>query len=383
MVLVSSIIGIHVSYPLLLKRLSRRDLRNSATNMIKDIAISEVSSDLPFVSVIIPVYNEELVIERRVNNIFESSYPKDRLEIIIVDSGSKDKTRTIIEEKFPKGVILLREEQRKGKAHAINLALKISGGEIIVITDGPTLYNRDTIIQLVGSLKNSSVGGVSALYNIPNANENQITASENAFWSYKDKIRILESRAFSTSWLSGEACAFKKSIITRVDEDTLADDSNIALQIISKGYRVVLNENSYFTEKSPSEVYDYFKIKARRILGGLIETLRFKFFLFKPEYGYFGLIIFPYRFFAQFISPIASYIAIILSIPAAIEASINFGIYGVLLIGISLLFAGFLFKNKVIAYIYLQIITSIALFLLITRRTNVDWAQSRTTRIYK
>src|SRR6266487_5903070 len=163
MVLVSSIIGIHVSYPLLLKRLSRKHLRNSATNMMSDMDISELGSDLPFVSVIIPVYNEELVIERRVNNIFESSYPKDRLEIIIVDSGSKDKTRTIIEEKFPNGVILLREEQRKGKAHAINLPLKISGGEIIVITDGPTLYNRDTIIQLVGSLKNSSVGGVSAL----------------------------------------------------------------------------------------------------------------------------------------------------------------------------------------------------------------------------
>ena len=383
MALIFSMIVIHMSYPLLLRRISRRDLRNSSTNITMDIDISEVSSDLPFISVIIPVYNEELVIERRINNIFESSFPKDKFEIIIVDSGSKDKTRTIIEEKFPKGVILLREEQRKGKAHAINLALKISRGEIIIITDGPTLYNRDTIFQLVNSLRNSSVGGVSAMYNIPNADENQITASEYAFWSYKDKIRILESRAYSTSWLSGEACAFKKSIISRVDEDTLADDSNIALQIISKGYRVVVNENSYFTEKSPSEVYDYFKIKSRRVLGGLIETLRFKFFLFNPEYGYFGLIIFPYRFFTQFVSPIASYIAILLSILAIIETSMNFGIYVVLLIGVSLLFAGFIFRNKAIAFIYLQLITSIALFLLITRRTNVDWAQSRTTRIHK
>jgi poly-beta-1,6-N-acetyl-D-glucosamine synthase len=277
MAFIFSLILMHMSYPLVLARISRSDLRNPLTKRIMDITTSEVSPGLPFISVVIPVYNEELVIERRINNIFESSYPKEKLEIIIVDSGSKDKTRNIIKEKFSKEVILLREEQRKGKAHAINLAIKKSRGEIIIITDGPTLYNRDTIIQLVDSLKNSSVGGVSALYNIPNADVNQITASENAFWSYKDKITVLESKAYSTSWLSGEACAFKKSIITRVDEDTLADDSNIALQIISKGYRVVVNENSYFTEKSPSEVYEYFKIKSRRVLGGLIETLRFKF----------------------------------------------------------------------------------------------------------
>lgn len=381
MVLIFSMIGIHISYPLLLKMISRRHLTNSSTNMIKDVAISDVSSDLPLVSVIIPVYNEELVIERRINNIFESSYPKDRLEIIIVDSGSKDNTKTIIKEKFPKGVTLLREEQRKGKAHAINLALKITAGEIVIITDAPTIYNKDTIFQLVDSFKNSSIGGVSALYNIPNADENQTTASEYAFWSYKDKIRILESRAYSTSWLSGEACAFKKNIITRLDEDTLADDSNIALHIISKGYRVVVNEKSIFTEKSPSEVYDYFKIKARRVLGGLIETLRFKFFLFNPEYGYFGLIIFPYRFFVQFVSPIASYIALILAIPAIIEISMNYGIYGVILIGVSLLVLGFLFKNKVIAYINLQLITSIALLMLVTKRGNVKWNQSRTTRL--
>jgi len=338
---------------------------------------------MPVVSVIIPVYNEETVIERRINNIFSSSYPKNKIEIIVVDSGSKDRTRSIIEEKFPKSVILLREARRKGKAHAINFALNICKGDLVIITDGPTLYNKDTIPQLVHSLENSMVGGASALYNIPNANENQITAIENAFWAYKDKIRILESRAYSTSWLSGEACAFKKNIITKVDEDTLADDSNIALQLISKGYRVVVNERSYFSEKSPSEVYDYFRIKSRRTLGGLIETLRFKAFLFNPRYGYFGLIMFPYRFFAQFISPLASFIAIILFIPAATDISKYFGIYTLLLFSISLLFMILLFRVKFISYINLQLISIVALFMLLTGKRNVNWPQSRTTRLSK
>jgi len=379
-ILVFIVFGIQMIYPLVLKRLSPKTDSFASYDQNLKYDIDKLGQKLPFVSVIIPVHNEELVIERRINNIFESSFPKNKLELIVVDSGSMDKTRSIIEEKFPETVTLLTEEQRTGKAHAINLALGICKGDIVVITDGPTLYQKDTILQLVFSLRNPYVGGVSALYNVPNADENQVTAAEQEFWSYKDKIRKLESRVYSTSWLSGEACAFKKEIVTRLDEDTLADDSNVALQIISKGYRVVVNENSNFIEKSPSEFYDYIKIKSRRVLGGLIETLRFKFFLFNRKYGRFGMIIFPYRFFTQFITPIALYFAAILSVPAAIEISINFGSYLVLLIGMCVLIVGLLFRNKLIPYLYLQITATLALLMLLTNKRDVRWAQSGATR---
>jgi len=379
-VLLSVLIGIHMGYPLLLKWISRTKLTRSSGGVTTSGDLHESHSDLPLVSVIIPVYNEELVIERRINNIFKSSYPGEKMEVIIVDSGSKDRTSSIVQEKFGNRVILLQEKERKGKAHAINLAVNICRGEILIVTDGPTLYSTDTISQLVQSLSDSSVGAVTALYEIPNASENQITSSEHAYWSYKDKIRILESRAHSTSWLSGEACAFRKKIVSRVDEDTLADDANIALQTLSRGYRAFVNENCFFSEKSPSQFYDYFRIKTRRTLGGLIETLRFKSLLFNPRYGYFGLIIFPYRFFAQFLSPVITFATIAIAIFAIIEIATYFGIYVVLLFSIPLLFLGLHFRYKVISFIYLQLITSIAIILLITRRVRVDWAQSKTTR---
>jgi cellulose synthase/poly-beta-1,6-N-acetylglucosamine synthase-like glycosyltransferase len=380
-VLFSFVIGIHMGYPLLLKYISRKKLTKSSEDMTTEIDLYEAHSDSPLVSVIIPVYNEELVIERRINNIFASSYPEKEMEVIIVDSGSKDRTSSIVQEKFRNRVILLQEGERKGKAHAINLAINICRGEILIITDGPTLYSTDTISQLVRSLGDSRVGAVTALYEIPNASENQITSSEHAYWSYKDKIRILESRAHSTSWLSGEACAFRKKIVSKLDVDTLADDSNIALQTLTRGYRALVNENCFFSEKSPSGFYDYFRIKSRRTLGGLIETLRFKSLLFNPRYGYFGLIIFPYRFFTQFISPVLTFATITLAIPAIIEIATYFGIYAVLILIAALLYFGLRFRYKIISYIYLQLITTIALFLLLTRRIRVDWAQSKTTRV--
>jgi cellulose synthase/poly-beta-1,6-N-acetylglucosamine synthase-like glycosyltransferase len=364
-----------------LKRLAGQNSVIKYPDNVNSFNTLKITSDLPLVSVIIPVYNEEAVIERRIENIHKSRYPKEKIETIVVDSGSTDKTRSIVQNRFSNTVILIHEEIRKGKAQAINLALKKCNGEIVIITDGPTMFDEDTIPQLVNALRDASVGGVSALYRIPNAKENQVTASEQAFWLYKDKIRILEGMTYSTSWLSGEACAFKQKIITKIDEDTLADDSNIALQIISKRYRVVVNSNSYFTEKSPAEVYEYFKIKARRILGGLIETLRFKFFLFNRKYGSFGLVIFPYRFFSQFVNPIASNIALIMSIFAVIEVSRYLGVYGILAIGVSLLAAALVFRDKLMAYFYLQIISSLALVMLLTKRRQVLWSQSKTTRL--
>jgi cellulose synthase/poly-beta-1,6-N-acetylglucosamine synthase-like glycosyltransferase len=70
---------------------------------------------LPSISIIIPVHNEELVIERRLTNISETNYPKEKMEVIVTDSGSDDRTREIIFEGFGgKSCFLLkmREEER-------------------------------------------------------------------------------------------------------------------------------------------------------------------------------------------------------------------------------------------------------------------------------
>ena len=212
----------------------------------------------PVISVIIPVFNEANVIERRILNIFDSKYPRDKLEIIVVDSGSTDGTYDKVFRRFGEQILILREKNRLGKAHAINYALKRATGAIVILTDGPTLYDRNTISEIVRAFQDNAVGAASVRYKIPNIKDSAVTSSEVLLWEYKDKIRILESKIYSTSYLSGEACAFRGNV-TDVPEDTLADDSNIALQVIAKGFRVVVSEDSFFTEKTP--------IARRRILS--------------------------------------------------------------------------------------------------------------------
>ena len=370
------VFGIHLLYPLLLKRIIRKQTNLLLTKKNRSKIHSRF--DLPMVSILIPVYSEESVIVRRINNIFESTYPRNKLEVVVIDSGSPDKTRSEIYSNFQNKVTLITEDERKGKAHAINLGLEICKGDIVILTDGTALYDRETILELVNSFKDASIGAVSALYRVPNSEDSHVSASEHKFWLHKDKIRVLESSTHSTSWLSGEALALRNKIVTKVSEDTLADDSNIALQIISKGYRSVINQNAYFTERSPTQFTDYVKVKSRRTLGGLIETLRFKSFFFNRKYGYFGMIVFPYRFFVYLISPVLSCILTGIAVMSTLEIISTFGLYVTLFLGGLALVIGFILRNMIISYFYTQLFTIIAIIWLLRGNIDVRWTRSRT-----
>jgi cellulose synthase/poly-beta-1,6-N-acetylglucosamine synthase-like glycosyltransferase len=369
------VLAIHITYALLLQRLSKK-----GTSLITEYEYknSTTLSELPNVSILIPTHNEERDIKRRLENILESDYPKNKLEIIVIDSGSIDKTRLIIESHFKDTVILITEQERQGKAHAINLGLQKCRGEIIILTDGTTLYDRTTIRQLIDPFKDTGIGAVSAIYDVPNRKESHVSESEYKFWVYKDKIRLLESSTHSTSWLSGEACAFRNKIIDKVDEDTLADDSNIALQIISKGHRVIVNQDARFIERSPTQFFDYFRIKSRRALGGLIETLRFRSLLFNPLHGYFGKIIYPYRMFVCLVSPILTCILIGLLVPTIMETVSRIGVLASVIMGIGVISTVFLARGSITTFIYTQLITIIALFWLLCGKREVRWTRSKT-----
>ncbi len=373
--IVAMIVGVPLLYPFLLtffkskRRLTARlECKNGST-----------STYYPNISIIIPVHNEEKVIENRINNIYETSYPKDKIELIVVNSGSADNTSHILKNKFGNEITLIEEEERKGKAHAINLALKECRGEIVILTDGPTLYEVNSISEMVRNFQDPAIGGATLCYSIPNSEKNKTNLSEQLFWKYKDKIRVLESQLQSTSYLSGEACAFRRSIIDTVAEDTIADDANIAFQILSKGHRVIASDKSHFIEKSPSSD-EYLKVKARRALGGLQEIIRHRRLFFNRNYGMLGMVILPYRFFMELVAPILFVILLGLIVPLFVELVSYVGIFGVAILGAGLLLALAVFRNKALTFFRTQLILLRGLMLLARNQKDVRWIQSHTTR---
>lgn len=119
-------------------------------------------------------------------------------------------------------------------------------------------------------------------------------------------------------------------------------------------------------------------IKSRRALGGLIETLRFRFLLFNSQHGYFGTIIFPYRIFVCFVSPILTCVLVGLLIPTIMEIVSNFGSLALTIIGIGVIVTVFLVRRSVTTLIYTQLIIIIALFWLVMGNKDVRWTRSKT-----
>ncbi|MEM0199369.1 MAG: glycosyltransferase, partial [Desulfurococcaceae archaeon] len=115
----------------------------------------------PKVTVIIPTYNESKLIEKKLDNVYMQDYPRELMEIVVVDSASTDGTPKLVEkwasERRDVELKLIVENERRGKAHALNNALGYASGEVVVIADVDALWPRDALSKVVKWLSNPSV----------------------------------------------------------------------------------------------------------------------------------------------------------------------------------------------------------------------------------
>ncbi len=129
-------------------------------------------NNLPFISIIISCRNEERFITRCLDSVINQDYPKDKLELLVIDGASEDRTREIIKDFVKKySFVKLLNNPKKIKPIALNMSIKIAKGENIIIMDAHTIYKKDYILKSVKYLeeyKADNVGGV--IKSIPEEN---------------------------------------------------------------------------------------------------------------------------------------------------------------------------------------------------------------------
>ncbi len=113
-------------------------------------------TDLPFVSVVIPVLNGEGVIGSCLDALMRVQYPPDRRELIVVDNGSTDRTAEVVS-RYP---VRALEEPRRGPSHARNRGIEAARGEIVAFTDADCVPTKNWLRELVGGFEEPDVGGV-------------------------------------------------------------------------------------------------------------------------------------------------------------------------------------------------------------------------------
>ena len=295
---------------------------------VKRKEIRKAEDFTPFISVLIPCYNVGSVIDRKIKNTLETDYPKDRFEIIVVESGSTDNTHSILSRYAAQGKIkLVRQPRRLGKSSAINCGLSLSKSDIVVMTDADASLERKAVKELVKNFADETVGAV--VGNLTLVSGKSIVSKMNQLFYriFRQWLRTWESTFDSASFWSGELCAFRKCLLERLDEDIINDDRYILLKIRSKGYRCICEPSSHVYEHDAESVLGQITHKRRTTAGMIQGTLRFKHILFSPKYGLFGMLILPAHFFRVILLPILLLVVEALSPVAVLVLWSSTGLY--------------------------------------------------------
>jgi len=191
----------------------------------------------------------------------------DIQEIIVVISGSTDDTVKIVNEqqKIDKRIKIIIQRERKGKALAINEALNIAQGDIIILESADTLIGHNAIDRLIKPFaideKIGMVGGHPFPVNFIkfNRQENFISYLGYLQWWFHDKISEKRPKM-------GELVSFR-NIIKNIPEDTPVDETSIENLITKNGYKLFYSKRAYVFNKTPNTIRD-FLIQRRRIHSG-------------------------------------------------------------------------------------------------------------------
>lgn len=256
------------------------------------------SENKPTISIVIPTYNEELLIAKKLDNIFELDYPEELIEVVIIDS-STDRTPEIIKEyqKSHKCINLILEK-RQGLANALNTAYATAKNEIVIKTDCDSLLAKDVLRKVASDFADQDIGGVTGKQVVINKSKVEIS-----YRSIQSKVQIAESWVDSTIIFHGPFSAYRKKLIKPIDPDSIADDSELSIKIRKQGYRAIFDPEIVFYEASQSAFFKRRKQKDRRGKGLIKLLLRHKDVLFNPRYGKYGMIVFPMNYFMMIFSP--------------------------------------------------------------------------------
>lgn len=205
----------------------------------------------PFVSVHIPVYNEKAVIQRLLDSILSFDYPRDKLEIIVVDD-SNDGTTALLrsyEQRHPRLVKVMHREQRDGfKAGALRAALANSNGEFLALFDADQVPSADFLQRMVPYLCQDN--GIAFAQGRPNYLCDKSSWVARALSLGMDSFALVDQEArFSAGLLthfSGGGGVFRRTALVDVggwDSQTLAEDLDLSIRLRIGGWKYVYDHS--------------------------------------------------------------------------------------------------------------------------------------------
>ena len=268
----------------------------------------------PTVALVIPTYNEAAVIPRKLENIRQLDYPRDKLQIVIVDSASTDDTislvkRFVVDNAGNLACTLLEQPVRMGKSEAINEALRHVDAEILILTDADVTFPSGSLYEIVAGFQDPRIGAVSGV-EVPVGGDDMMGGVEGDYRRIYTAIRMAEASVDTPFMCESEFSAYRRELLQPLRPGTMCDDIELTVGVRSKGYRAEYDLGASFFEAEAGTFKSKIRHKFRRGMANQHALLRNHNVLFNKAYGKYGTLVYPFEFFTHIISPLLLVIAV-------------------------------------------------------------------------
>jgi cellulose synthase/poly-beta-1,6-N-acetylglucosamine synthase-like glycosyltransferase len=246
-------------------------------------------SNLPTFSIVVPVKSEERVIDRLLDALSRLSYPSDKMEIIIVEDGSTDRTLDICmkyAEEHRGNVKILHRTFSNGKPSALNYGIKCAKGEIIGIFDVDSVPATDVLLNVCRYFEDAAVAAVQGRTLSINSEENMLTkfiSYEEAVWceTYLRGKDVLDLFVH----LKGSCQFIRRNVLEKLkgfNENILCEDMEFSAKLTAKGYRIRYAPDVRCWQESPSGFRQLFRQRTRWFRGTMEVAFKYGRLMAKP-----------------------------------------------------------------------------------------------------
>ncbi len=247
----------------------------------------------PGFTVVIPAYNEEDTIIPTITSVLDLDYPKELLNIIIIDDGSKDDTKSVVEEFIKnKPNIKLISHENKGKGRSLNIALNHINTEFFACLDADSEVDRRALKKLLSTYYSASDGVaiVTPALKVKKADSliEKMQRVEYLAMILAAKITsILDCQYVAP----GPFSIYRTDVIKKIggfDEHSLTEDQEIAYRAQSMHYKIVNCKDAYVFTRTPKSLREFYKQRNRWYKGSLLTLHKYKRMVLNKSYGDFG-----------------------------------------------------------------------------------------------
>jgi cellulose synthase/poly-beta-1,6-N-acetylglucosamine synthase-like glycosyltransferase len=239
----------------------------------------------PHVSILVPAHNEEIVMAGTIESMLHLDYPRDRMEIIVIDDSSTDRTRRVIEQLMAtdrrlKLVSIPRGLGGKGKSHALNVGLRYAAYDLIAVYDADNSPEAPALRYLVTELvADPNLGAVVGKVRTLNRATNFLTRCVNIeFVSFQWIVQAGRWRLFGLASLPGTNYLVRREALERSggwDPVAIADDAELTVRMSQEGYRIKFLPHSVSWEPEPQDWRVWLRQRLRWARGGTYVVRKF------------------------------------------------------------------------------------------------------------